>query len=110
LKDLTASSEIQSIPDGSQVNFQVQTQIGHIDGVGVSLGMGNIYSFTGETSDWSSTQTITVPVSSSSPTPIAIGSLALTLAISFIVVIIALVITLLLHRRHRKTANVLKVI
>jgi heme/copper-type cytochrome/quinol oxidase subunit 4 len=87
-----------------QIEFKVAALIGYI-----TPDTPNTTAIS-ETSSWSSTQTITVPVSSSSPTPIAIGSLALTFAISIIAVITAIVITLLLHRRHRKTANVPKVI
>jgi len=52
---------------GSQVDFQVQALLGHIDYEG-----DGYYGFTGEKSDWSSTQTITVGESQSpslSPSP-----------------------------------------
>ncbi len=90
------------LSQGGPVEFKVAALIGY-----QTPGTPSII---GETSGWTGTQTIIVPVSSSSPTPIANGSLALTLAISIIVAIIALVITLLIYRRHRKTANVPKVI
>jgi hypothetical protein len=54
------------IPDGSQVDFQVQAQIGHIDPIPSGLLAGDFYNFTGESSDWSNTQTITVSNGSTS--------------------------------------------
>jgi hypothetical protein len=69
---------VQNPPVGSQVDFQVQVLIGHID----YLGDG-FYSYTGQKSDWSNTQTITVgesqtPTTSSSPSPPATSSPAPT--------------------------------
>jgi hypothetical protein len=73
---------VENPPVGSQVDFQVQALIGHID----YLGDG-FYSYTGQKSDWSNTQTITVgesqtptpspttsptPTPSSAPTPIPV--------------------------------------
>ena len=49
---------------GSAIDVQVQAQIGHID----SMGDG-FFSFTGESSDWSSTQTVTVDMTSASISP-----------------------------------------
>jgi hypothetical protein len=61
-------------PVGSQIDFQVQALIGHID----SEGSG-YYSYTGQTSDWSSTYTITTTIGESqtptvtpSPSPIPV--------------------------------------
>ena len=59
-------------PTGGQVDFQVQAMIGYLQSTpSLSLPLGG-YSFMGQTSDWSNTQTITVPasipLSSSSPT------------------------------------------
>lgn len=52
-------------PVGSQLDFQVQALIGHID----SEGSG-YYSYTGQTSDWSYTYTITTTIGESeTPTP-----------------------------------------
>jgi hypothetical protein len=53
------------IPADSQIDFQVQALIGHIDVTQHEiyfLGYGIVYwySFVGESSDWSSTQTITI--------------------------------------------------
>ena len=60
----------QPFPNGSQVDFQVQAKIGYItalssNNLGVELG-GNTYSFTGESSDWSNTQTLTINYNSNS--------------------------------------------
>lgn len=49
---------------GSQVDFQVQALIGHIDYAG-----DGFYSFTGQSSDWSNTQTITISSSAPTATP-----------------------------------------
>jgi hypothetical protein len=64
----------ESPPVGSQIDFQVQALIGHID----SEGSG-YYSYTGQTSDWSSTYTITTTIGESqtptvtpSPSPIPV--------------------------------------
>ena len=74
LSDLTDPViDDQPFPNGSQVDFQVQAKIGYITAqsspnLGVELG-GNQYSFTGESSDWSNTQTLTINYSSNSTTP-----------------------------------------
>jgi hypothetical protein len=63
------------ISPGGQVDFQVQAFIGYntrIHEYWTPLGEVYHYVFTGETSDWSNTQTITIPESqtpTSSPTP-----------------------------------------
>jgi hypothetical protein len=49
------------VPTGCEVEFQVQALIGHIDMEVTGLIAGNWFVFTGETSDWSSTQAITIP-------------------------------------------------
>ncbi len=50
-------------PFGSQIDFQVQALIGHIDYEG-----DGFYSYTGQRSDWSSSQTLTVGASASPST------------------------------------------
>ncbi len=55
---------VQNPSVGSQVDFQVQALIGHIDYEG-----DGEYSFTGQTSDWSNTQTLTIGGSASTATP-----------------------------------------
>src|SRR3989304_3159711 len=54
---------VENPPVGSQVDFQVQALIGHIDYAG-----DGFYSFTGQTSGWSNTQTLTIG-ESQTPTP-----------------------------------------
>jgi hypothetical protein len=60
LTDFYLSEDLKT---GNQIDFQVQAQIGYID----SLGDG-FYSFSGETSGWSETQTITIG-ENQTPTP-----------------------------------------
>jgi hypothetical protein len=55
---------VDNPPVGSQVDFQVQALIGHIDYEG-----DGFYSYAGQRSDWSNTQTITVGQSDSTATP-----------------------------------------
>jgi hypothetical protein len=54
---------VQNPPVGSQVDFQVQALIGHIDYAG-----DGFYSYTGQRSDWSNTQTITIGTNASPST------------------------------------------
>jgi hypothetical protein len=55
------SNDGPALPNGSQLDFQVQAQIGHIapaqEG---SMSLGDYYGFTGQSSDWSSTQTLII--------------------------------------------------
>ena len=72
----------QGIPDNSVVDFQTQAQIGHIDDIPSGLLAGDFYSFTGESSDWSNTQTITLgeaSTSTNSPNPTPTPTLTPTL-------------------------------
>ena len=61
---------LQSIPSNSQVDFQVQALIGHIDPItyqmNPNIGGEGYYSFTGQASDWSTMQTITIDLNSNS--------------------------------------------
>ncbi len=50
----------QNVPAGSQLDFQVQVLIGQVNIVYTELMAGDGYNFTGESSDWSNTQTITI--------------------------------------------------
>jgi hypothetical protein len=50
-----------TFPHGGQMEFQAQAIIGHIDYEASGLIAGSYYTFTGETSGWSETQTITLP-------------------------------------------------
>lgn len=58
---------LQNNAQGGQVDFQVQALIGDIEPInsGVISGEG-IYSFTGQSSDWSNNQTITIDYNSNS--------------------------------------------
>ncbi len=85
---------------GGQLEFKVAAQISY-------LPEGSNVTEIGETSGWSSIQTITIPSSSSSPTttPTAISSLIFILGVSLVVVLVVIAIILMIFRRHRKTAN-----
>ena len=50
----------------SVVDFQAQGQIGHIDDIPSGLLAGDFYSFTGESSDWSNSETININYNSNS--------------------------------------------
>lgn len=85
--------------NGGTADFQVQAMIGHI---GRTVGFASWY-FSGETSDWSNTQTITVSEESSTPNPSPTVPefpflIALALLLSMLCVAVAL--------RYRKTANI----
>jgi hypothetical protein len=54
------------IPSGANVQFEVQAIMGHISIESTGLMAGDFYSFTGERSDWSNTQTITMADGSTS--------------------------------------------
>ncbi len=54
----------QTLPDGVQVNFQVQALVGHF-----VVNEYGYYILTGESSDWSNTQTVTIGETSTSPNP-----------------------------------------
>ncbi len=74
----TGRMRLTGIPAGGQVDFQMQALIGHLDKIYTgSTGfawfgdeMDHYYVFTGETSDWSDTQTLTIGESqTSTPSP-----------------------------------------
>ena len=107
------------IPNGYPVEFQVQAQIGYITGQGVSMAMGSSYEFTGQSSDWSSTQTITIgetsatsspnptqsPTNTPSPTPTpSIPEFSWLAILPLMIAILSAAVIL----RHRKTANLNK--
>ena len=57
-------------PDGGQLDFEVQAQIGNISNVGGgSLSLGSCYNFTGQSSDWSNPQTVNIPANTTLPSP-----------------------------------------
>jgi hypothetical protein len=97
-------SGTQSIPSGSPVDFQVQAQIGHIDDMPSGLMAGDYYSFTGESSDWSSTQTITVAngATSTSTSPTPLTPEFSSLAIQFSLITMAAIAGLLVYFKKRK--------
>lgn len=66
LSTLTDYPTGTGIPNDSLVDFRVQAQIGHIDDIPSGLLAGDFYSFTGESSDWSNTQTLNVNYNSNS--------------------------------------------
>ena len=56
-----------AFPDGGQLDFQLQAQIGNISYASEgSPSLGNYYRFTGESSDWSNTQTLNITYNSNS--------------------------------------------
>jgi len=65
--------KVENLTAGDKIDFQVQAMIGSIQRVYNSNFTNQLdiypYVFTGETSDWSNTQTITIPASSSSSAP-----------------------------------------
>jgi hypothetical protein len=62
--DFAAGSIRTTLPVGSQVDFQLKAMIGY-----VSRGNMGAYVFNGETSDWSSTQTLTIDKPMQTNTP-----------------------------------------
>lgn len=116
-----------TFPPHSKIDFQVKAMIGYIHRV-VSAIPGGGWLLTGESSDWSSTQTITIPSSSASVAPAPTDSLpnmsptfpsnansdwTLTLTWIIIGVLVVSVISLLLYVRHLKrsikpASNVIK--
>lgn len=68
------NGKIGEIPDGSLIDFQIEALIGYYNESLVPIYPGHalspmtaVFTFNGETSDWSNTQTITIPVASASP-------------------------------------------
>jgi hypothetical protein len=96
-----------------QVDFQVEAMIGYVHR---TIGFMSWY-FTGESSDWSPTQTITIPTSSISPTPNPTSSPIPTQTanpsptvpeLSWLVIIPLMIsiLSIAVVLRHRKTAKV----
>ena len=110
---LTSFPDGPQIPDGSQVDFQVQTQIGQINPIPSGMLAGDFYNFTGQTSDWSPTQTITIGETSAStsptPTPTSLQNPTSTPTVpelSWLVIVPLLlslfsVVVILRHRKNR---------
>ncbi len=101
LEQLTEYTGAETPPEGTQVEFQVQAQFGYIYSEAYSVGMGSGYFFTGQTSDWSDTQTITIgQVSSSSSTP-TVSELPWLVILPLLLSVFCIAILI----RHRKTDN-----
>ena len=121
-----ADLQLQDAPADSPIDFQVQALNGNASIVHTGLLAGNYYTFTGQTSDWSPTQTLTISANNSSPTssptvtPAPTDSLPnmsptsspnpnsdLTLALTWIIVgiLVISVISLLLYVRHLKRSK-----
>ncbi len=111
-------------PPGSQIDFQVEALAGYIQRISNPISTSQLdmypYVFTGESSGWSSTQTITIPYSSNStPTPIDTANPtdtisiddSITLLLTSLVLIVAvgslfaLIAAILVFRTHRKAAR-----
>ena len=113
--EYTVISMPSNYPTGGKVDFQVEAMIGYINETyymvwaGPTAGPKFIFSFVGEKSGWSNTQTITIgeASNSSSPPPTSTPSIPelswlvivpLLLSVFFVVAIV----------RHRKTADLSK--
>ena len=84
------------IPTEGQMDFRLQALIGFYTETGHPFMDVYEYNFTGQTSDWSNTQTITIPETS---------SLSLLVAWVAVFLVIIVVLSLLLFRRHRKSRS-----
>ena len=64
------------------------------------------YVFTGETSDWSDTQTISIPAGSPAPTDSegddSLVSVPLNIFIVVVAVLVVVIISVLLYARHKR--------
>jgi hypothetical protein len=102
------------IPVGTQTDIQVEAMIGSViltQEYNPFVGNYNTYSFVGQTSSWSPTQTVTIPAYiplSPTPSPLSSNSSLLLIALIVIAFLLAVIISLLLLMRHRKTANLSK--
>jgi hypothetical protein len=114
------------IPTTGQVDFRLQALIGYYTETGHPWMDVYEYNFTGQTSDWSNTQTISIPAntplsptstpssSTSMPTvtPTSVNSapassnllLVITIALVVIAFLLIVIISLLLYLRKRRTA------
>ena len=97
------SYPLTGILGSGQVDLQVMALIGNE--VPTNYENGSVYGFDGVTSVWSSTQTITILNNATSPTPTVPEFSSLSI---LLIVLMVTVASLLLFRRHRKTANFVK--
>jgi hypothetical protein len=81
----------------ARVDFQVEAMIGYVHR---TIGFASWF-FTGESSDWSNTQTITIPASTS-PTPTSTIPEFLSLALQLSLIIMVAVAGLLVYFKKRK--------
>ena len=89
------------IPAGGQIDFQVQAMIGYFHKWAIPLSP---WAFEGQTSGWSSTQTITIPASSSSPFP-TVPEFSALLGILFSMIAVSATIGLLVYfKKHKHRA------
>lgn len=105
----TAPSNYPLLSNGSQLDFAVQAQIGYIaPSEDVSPSLGSYYNFTGQSSDWSNTQTLTINYNSNSTSNSSPNSTLLstpTVPEFSMLVILPFFITMLfitIFLRHRK--------
>jgi hypothetical protein len=116
------SMQTDDVSAGGQIDFQVQAFIGYYTTLESTpdplfFRTHTIYTFHGETSDWSNTQTISIPdgaVSTStspSPTPTLTSNPTPTLTVpefswlAIIPLMISMLSVTLAFRRHRKTST-----
>jgi hypothetical protein len=102
--------KLKNLFPGDMIDFQVQAMIGHIHRVynpnhTTQLDMYP-YVFTGETSDWSDTQTISIPAGSPAPTDSegddSLVSAPLNIFIVVVAVLVVVIISVLLYARHKR--------
>jgi len=114
--DTILGTKMIKLPAGGQVDFQVEAMIGYVHRTNEPPWYP--WRLTGETSGWSSTQTITLPTSGASPTPDqtaepTTNETSQTLALeaivgTFIVAVITICIGLVFYAKKRKRQAELK--
>jgi hypothetical protein len=91
-----------TVPFDGKEDFRVQAMIGYFHKIAVPFSG---WVFDGQTSDWSTTQTIAIPTSLSSPNPTpTIPELSWFVIVPLLVGLFAMTVIL----RHRKTSNLNK--
>ncbi len=110
---LTAyATSTHSIPMGVKVDFQVQAIMGYISSTPTGMLAGDFFSFEGNRSDWSNTQTVTLgntALSSSTPTSTASSPIPTPTVPEFswlvILPLFAAMLFFAVILRHRKIPN-----
>jgi hypothetical protein len=93
-----SNTPLRWIPSNSTIDFQIQAMIGYFHRV--VQGSGAPWIFTGETSDWSATQTVTIEQNSSpTPTPTVPEFPSATIVT---IMLIALALTISVFQRKKK--------